>query len=121
MLGDKSSNFGHLRTHDERLVRLGMLADFTKYDGHATQQIKRDIELIRYRPFGEELRLLDLDNATGANGGRGLAAKAAKAPKSPPAELLALQADLDAARPLILMAYEGRAVAPTPASGIGSR
>lgn len=27
-------------------------ADFTKYDGHAVQQIGRNIELIRYRQFG---------------------------------------------------------------------
>jgi hypothetical protein len=30
-------------------------ADFTKYDGHAVQQINRNIELIRYRRFGDEL------------------------------------------------------------------
>jgi len=198
-------------------------ADFTKYDGHAVQQINRNIELIRYRRFGEELLLLELANATSANGGRALAAKAAKALKSPPTEpvaakagtgdrsfaewlpllpphlselmssleghvvslgddvqrkelklyvafkrlknfatvvpqkarlllflhvnpdqvlplpsngrdvrqqghwgtgdlelALASQADLDAAKPLILMAYEGRAAAPTPTSGIGS-
>ena len=68
-------------------------ADFTKYDGHAVQQINRNIELIRYRRFGDEL-LLEL--------------------------ALASQADLDAVKPLILMAYEGRAVAATSASGYGS-
>lgn len=61
-------------------------ADFTKYDGHAVQQINRNIELIRYRRFGEELLLLELANATSANGGRASAAKTAKVPKSPPAE-----------------------------------
>lgn len=61
-------------------------ADFTKYDGHAVQQINRNIELIRYRRFGEELLLLELANATNANGGRASAAKTAKVPKSPPAE-----------------------------------
>ncbi|MDV6345298.1 DUF5655 domain-containing protein [Nitrosomonas sp. Is37] len=39
-------------------------ADFTKYDAHAVQQINRNIELIRYRLFGEELLLLELANAT---------------------------------------------------------
>ena len=39
-------------------------ADFTKYDGHAVQQINRNIELIRYRRFGDELLLLELANAT---------------------------------------------------------
>lgn len=46
-------------------------ADFTKYDAHAVQQINRNIELIRYRRFGEELLLLELVNATSAgNGGQ---------------------------------------------------
>ncbi len=44
-------------------------ADFTKYDAHAVQQINRNIELIRYRRFGEELLLLELVNATSAGNG----------------------------------------------------
>lgn len=43
-------------------------ADFTKYDGHAVQQISRNIELIRYRRFGTELLLLEQANASGSNG-----------------------------------------------------
>lgn len=35
-------------------------ADFTKYDTHAIKQMSRNIELIRYRRFGEDLLLLDL-------------------------------------------------------------
>ncbi|WP_293778406.1 DUF5655 domain-containing protein [uncultured Oxalicibacterium sp.] len=38
-------------------------ADFTKYDAHAVQQIRRNIELIRYRLFGDELLLLEQANA----------------------------------------------------------
>ena len=38
-------------------------ADFTKYDTHAVQQMKRNIELIRYRQFGADLLLLELVNA----------------------------------------------------------
>jgi len=38
-------------------------ADFNKYDGHAVQQINRNIELMRYRFFGGELLLLELVNA----------------------------------------------------------
>lgn len=38
-------------------------ADFTKYDGHAVQQIGRNIELIRYRRFGDDLLLLESANA----------------------------------------------------------
>jgi predicted transport protein len=34
-------------------------ADFTKYDVHAVKQMARNIELIRYRRFGEDLLLLD--------------------------------------------------------------
>jgi predicted transport protein len=53
-------------------------ADFTKYDGHAVQQIDRNIELIRYRRFGEELLLLELANASSASS-KSLSAKAGKA------------------------------------------
>lgn len=35
-------------------------ADFTKYDTHAVNQMGRNIELIRYRRFGDDLLLLDL-------------------------------------------------------------
>ena len=38
-------------------------ADFTKYDGHAVQQIGRNIELIRYRRFGDDLLLLESASA----------------------------------------------------------
>ena len=41
----------------------GIAADFTRYDEHAVQQINRNIELIRYRRFGDELLLLELVNA----------------------------------------------------------
>ena len=54
-------------------------ADFTKYDAHAVQQINRNIELIRYRRFGDELLLLELANAASANGGRVGLRKSAKA------------------------------------------
>jgi predicted transport protein len=62
-------------------------ADFTKYDGHAVQQINRNIELIRYRRFGEELLLLELANATSGGNGRPTVSKAAKlatAEENPP-------------------------------------
>ena len=53
-------------------------ADFTKYDGHAVQQINRNIELIRYRVFGDDLLLLELVNATSAGTGGTAAAKSGK-------------------------------------------
>lgn len=61
-------------------------ADFTKYDAHAVQQINRNIELIRYRRFGEELLLLELANATSASAnadsGRSIGSKTRRAPKT---------------------------------------
>ena len=40
--------------------------DFTRYDTHAIQQIDRNIELIRYKYFGNDLLLLDLVNVVSA-------------------------------------------------------
>ncbi len=40
--------------------------DFTRYDIHAIQQINRNIELIRYVFFGDDLLLLDLVNVVSA-------------------------------------------------------
>lgn len=45
---------------------LCIAGDFTKYDGHAVQQINRNIELLRYVRFGEQLLLLELVNAVQA-------------------------------------------------------
>lgn len=45
---------------------LCIAGDFTKYDGHAVQQINRNIELIRYLRFGEEFLLLELVNVVQA-------------------------------------------------------
>lgn len=53
-------------------------ADFTKYDGHAVQQINRNIELIRYRRFGAELLLLELANATSASSSWASSSRATK-------------------------------------------
>jgi predicted transport protein len=69
-------------------------ADFTNYDGHAVQQINRNIELVRYRRFGEELLLLELVNASSSSPARPparattprkSASKPADAPASPSA------------------------------------
>jgi predicted transport protein len=37
--------------------------DFSRYDEHAVKQVRRNIELIRYRRFGSDLLLLDLVTA----------------------------------------------------------
>ena len=41
---------------------LCIAGDFTKFDEHAVQQMNRNIELIRYRRYGDGLLLLDLVN-----------------------------------------------------------
>ncbi|HEX9775100.1 MAG TPA: DUF5655 domain-containing protein [Actinomycetota bacterium] len=42
--------------------------NFTRYDEHAVKQMNRNIELIRYRKFGDGLLLLELVNAATASG-----------------------------------------------------
>ena len=43
---------------------LCIAGEFTKFDEHAVKQINRNIELIRYRRYGETLLLLELVNAS---------------------------------------------------------
>ncbi len=42
-------------------------ADFTKHDEHAVRQINRNIDLVRYRRFGQELLALELLTSTTAD------------------------------------------------------
>ena len=42
---------------------LCIAGEFTKYDEHAIKQINRNIELILYRKFEDDLLLLELVNA----------------------------------------------------------
>ncbi|USD35987.1 DUF5655 domain-containing protein [Ferrimonas sp. SCSIO 43195] len=42
---------------------LCIAGDFTKYDEHAVQQINRNIELLRYKLFANDLLMLELVNA----------------------------------------------------------
>lgn len=37
--------------------------DFTRYDGHAVKQINRNVELLRYRRFGDDLLMIELVHA----------------------------------------------------------
>lgn len=60
-------------------------ADFTKYDGHAVQQIGRNIELIRYRRFGDDLLLLESANAGSDTTARAILSKQAKTVNATPA------------------------------------
>lgn len=54
---------------------LCIAGDFSKYDLHAVGQMQRNIELIRYAKYGDDLLALDLINRTSAptsgNGGTG--------------------------------------------------
>jgi len=43
-------------------------SDFNRYDEHAVQQINRNIELMRYKYFGDDLLLLELVNSQTAHG-----------------------------------------------------
>ena len=45
---------------------LCIASEFTKYDEYAVQQINRNIELIRYRKFDNEILLFELVNSTSA-------------------------------------------------------
>jgi len=45
---------------------LCIASDFTKYDEYAVQQINRNIELIRYRKFDDDIMLFELVNAVSA-------------------------------------------------------
>jgi predicted transport protein len=51
----------HIEWKGTRLLCIA--SDFTRYDQHAVQQIPRNIELIRYKLFGEDLLLLELVNS----------------------------------------------------------
>jgi hypothetical protein len=54
---------------------LCIAGDFTRYDEHAVQQINRNIELLRYRKYGDELPLLELVKASVATPSEGLGGK----------------------------------------------
>jgi predicted transport protein len=54
---------------------LCIAADFTRYDQHAVQQIPRNIELIRYKLFGNDLLLLDLVNSVSVDDATAIQAK----------------------------------------------
>lgn len=45
--------------------------DFTRFDAHAVKQMNRNIELIRYRKFGEDLLMLDLLTAATSSTSKG--------------------------------------------------
>lgn len=79
---------------------LCIAADFTRYDEHAVAQINRNIELIRYKLFGDDLLLFELVNGVSALSTRALSsddsmAAEPKVTKTPAASTLAMKTHSD--------------------------
>lgn len=93
---------------------LCIAADFTRYDEHAVAQINRNIELIRYKLFGDDLLLFELVN--GASAASTVVASIAeevvpqgKQAKTPAASTLAMKTHADqiaTASPELLALFE---------------
>lgn len=77
---------------------LCIAADFTRYDEHAVQQIPRNVELIRYKLFGDDLLLLELVNAVSVIDAT--SAKAASADATAPVKVRASGKDKTVAEQL---------------------
>jgi predicted transport protein len=93
---------------------LCIAADFTRYDQHAVQQIPRNVELIRYKLFGDDLLLLELVNAvsvadvTAGAAGTAETATSAARPRTQSRDLTAAE-QLAQAQPAIRELYESLA------------
>lgn len=93
---------------------LCIAADFTRYDEHAVAQINRNIELIRYKLFGDDLLLLELVNGASAASTQSAAetvdeAAGEKPAKIPAASTLAMKTHADqiaTASPELLALFE---------------
>lgn len=67
---------------------LCIAGDFTRYDQHAVQQINRNVELIRYKLFGDDLLMLELVNVVSSQLNKGnTATQANLEPQLPETEL----------------------------------
>lgn len=91
---------------------LCIAADFTRYDQHAVQQIPRNIELIRYKLFGDDLLLLELVNAvsvTDATAGKTQASAATTGAPKPGGKDKTAAEQLAQAQPGIRQLYESLA------------
>lgn len=92
---------------------LCIAADFTRYDEHAVAQINRNIELIRYKLFADDLLLFELVNGASA-ASTAIADSAdmpveAKSAKTPAASTLAMKTHADqiaTASPELLALFE---------------
>ncbi|WP_256647069.1 DUF5655 domain-containing protein [Thermomonas paludicola] len=91
---------------------LCIAADFTRYDQHAVQQIPRNIELIRYKLFGDDLLLLELVNAVSvsdATAGKTQASAATTGAPKPGGKDKTAAEQLAQAQPGIRQLYESLA------------
>lgn len=82
---------------------LCIAGDFTKYDQHAVQQINRNIELLRYRKFEDELLMIELVNATSASGSSDTSTDNGKGSKT---QYKTVSDNLAQAKPALLDLYE---------------
>jgi len=85
---------------------LCIAGDFTKYDGHAVQQINRNIELIRYQRFGKEFLLLELVNAVQATNEIESADGTESGKSKPKQKYKSVTEQLEDASPELLDVYE---------------
>jgi predicted transport protein len=90
---------------------LCIAADFTRYDAHAVAQINRNIELIRYKLFGDDLLLFELVNGVSAAETPAVEKQTPNPPskKTPAASALVMKSHADqiaAASPELLTLFE---------------
>jgi predicted transport protein len=91
---------------------LCIAADFTRYDQHAVQQIPRNVELIRYKLFGDDLLLLELVNAVSvadATVAKAIPAAPASGKPKPAGKDKSAEEQLAQAQPEIRAMYESLA------------
>ncbi|MCT7326249.1 DUF5655 domain-containing protein [Ralstonia mojiangensis] len=89
---------------------LCIASDFTRYDQHAVQQIPRNIELLRYKLFGDDLLLLELVNAQSVPDATAVKPASDADSSEPPATAKAAGKDRSLAEQLELATPEIRAL-----------
>jgi predicted transport protein len=80
-------------------------SDYKKYDEHAVRQINRNIDLIRYKRFGEELMALELATTVSAEATRSTSDSTEKVPKGTSGRTM--QEMLDTMSPELREVYDG--------------
>jgi predicted transport protein len=85
---------GEIDWYNPRLVCIA--GDYTTYDQHAVQQINRNIELVRYRHYGDDFLLFELVNSSTiqeSEGADGQGVRKGKVEYKTTSELLAQSSD----------------------------